>query len=735
MKKLRKAIISLLLVLAMLVSCVVTASAAAKNSKTMYVGVGKADITGPVTRISTGYNSLGDLMEGLLMHMYARAYIVKVGDKSICYVSAEMVHMTESIKPGVLKELKKRGLSQYGEENTMLTATHCHDSTSNVSYYGLYDLVNGVPGFDKDSYNYIVNGICDAIEKADKDLAPGSMSAAYGKTNIHSYNRSLDAAKWDVNYDASKFKNDLDAVENSVDKEMSVISFRHDKGGPCGMIAFFPSHGTSNSIDNRLVGADHKGYAAYKVEQEMGNGYVAAFPQNESGDASPNSPQPQDYHAAFQRPSDKDKSLDPIENEVVAGQEEADWALKILKGGPGITTIKKLSPVIAYNYTTVDFSNVKVDKKYIGKYHMPYDDVDHAKTSEPCIGAAMIAGDEEGAPVDNAKEGTVRNDYKLDKDGKVVRTPVDFDVIDLYGLQKLFKTDLWPIAMHMLRASDYDDEQMEKVVCLAPANLGLMQRTQPFQLFRIGEIAIAGAGFEVNSEQGRRTREVLTNTLKKAGVKKVIFATHANSYSQYITTREEYAAQHYEGASCLYGPWSGAAMTQILDGLAQDMVAGRKSPKGPDMATEIAKLNVSTPAALKDPDPDIGNPGTLKEDVKSTYKIGDTVTAHFEGANPRHITILRNSRRKDLAPDNYSYMYVQVKKDGKWVTLLTDEDPYTYIHFSGTWPNNYTDASVNWLTKKADPGEYRLVYHVISKTGNDSYKVMNAVSSPFTLTK
>jgi len=153
------------------------------------------------------------------------------------------------------------------------------------------------------------------------------------------------------------------------------------------------------------------------------------------------------------------------------------------------------------------------------------------------------------------------------------------------------------------------------------------------------------------------------------------------------------------------------------------------------MATEIAKLNVSTPAALKDPDPDIGNPGTLKEDVKSTYKIGDTVTAHFEGANPRHITILRNSGRKDLAPDNYSYMYVQVKKDDKWVTLLTDEDPYTYIHFSGTWPNNYTDASVNWLTKKADPGEYRLVYHVISKTGNDSYKVMNAVSSPFTLTK
>ncbi|NLD30214.1 MAG: hypothetical protein GX658_07460, partial [Clostridiales bacterium] len=115
--------------------------------------------------------------------------------------------MTESIKPGVLKELKKRGLSQYNEQNTMIAATHAHSSTSNTSWYALYDLINGVPGYDDESYEVIVLGIADAIEQAHEDLAPGSVTLAYGNTNIDSYNRSLLAARANKNYTTTA-KND-----------------------------------------------------------------------------------------------------------------------------------------------------------------------------------------------------------------------------------------------------------------------------------------------------------------------------------------------------------------------------------------------------------------------------------------------------------------------------------------------------------------------------------------------
>ena len=200
MKQLRKVAVALLLALVMVVSVVSTAFAANAKSGSVRVGVGKADITGPITDISTGYNSLGDLMKGLLMRLNARAFIVETNGEPQVYVSAELVHMTESIKPGVLKELKKRGLSQYNEANTMIAATHAHSSTSNTSWYALYDLINGVPGYDDESYEVIVLGIADAIEAATEDLAPGSVTLAYGNTNIDSYNRSLLAARANKNY-------------------------------------------------------------------------------------------------------------------------------------------------------------------------------------------------------------------------------------------------------------------------------------------------------------------------------------------------------------------------------------------------------------------------------------------------------------------------------------------------------------------------------------------------------
>ncbi|MBR1826870.1 MAG: neutral/alkaline non-lysosomal ceramidase N-terminal domain-containing protein [Clostridia bacterium] len=397
MKQLRKVAVALLLALVMVVSVVSTAFAANAKSGSVRVGVGKADITGPITDISTGYNSLGDLMKGLLMRLNARAFIVETNGEPQVYVSAELVHMTESIKPGVLKELKKRGLSQYNEQNTMIAATHAHSSTSNTSWYALYDLINGVPGYDDESYEVIVLGIADAIEKAHEDLAPGSVTLAYGNTNIDSYNRSLLAARANKNYKTTA-KNDTQESWSSVSKEMSLLTFKHDGEGDIGMLSFFPSHGTSNGIDNILVSADHKGYAAYYVEKAKGGDYVAAFAQEDTGDVSPNEPNKKDVTKAFKRPADVDKSLDEIENQIVDGRQEADAALWLQKGGKGVTTIN-LTKTAATNYSVVDFSDIKVDKKYIADHYMPYDDIENAHTTEPCIGAGIIAGDEEGAPV------------------------------------------------------------------------------------------------------------------------------------------------------------------------------------------------------------------------------------------------------------------------------------------------------------------------------------------------
>ena len=155
LKKNGKKLLGLLLAICLLLSSMPAVCAAVPQ---MLVGAAKADITGPITNISTGYNSLGDLMEGLLTRLYARAFVIDDGTTPMVIVSLELVHMTESIKPGVLAALRADGYTRFSEENVMLTATHCHSSTSNTSWFALYDLVNGTPGYDRLSYDIIVQG-------------------------------------------------------------------------------------------------------------------------------------------------------------------------------------------------------------------------------------------------------------------------------------------------------------------------------------------------------------------------------------------------------------------------------------------------------------------------------------------------------------------------------------------------------------------------------------------------
>ena len=88
MKRIQKNLISILLVASMIATLGITGFASASAAGGMRVGVGKADITGPITDISTGYNSLGDLMEGLLMRLYARAFIIESNGQPVVYATA-----------------------------------------------------------------------------------------------------------------------------------------------------------------------------------------------------------------------------------------------------------------------------------------------------------------------------------------------------------------------------------------------------------------------------------------------------------------------------------------------------------------------------------------------------------------------------------------------------------------------------------------------------------------------
>src|SRR5258708_34975874 len=100
------------------------------------------------------------------------------------------------------------------------------------------------------------------------------------------------------------------------------------------------------------------------------------------------------------------------------------------------------------------------------------------------------------------------------------------------------------------------------------------EQVLPLTVALLGQIVIAVGPAEFTTMAGRRVRTALG---KEFGVdpRFVVIAGYANDYANYVTTREEYETQQYEGGSTLFGPWTEAAYRQEYVRLARALKAGQ----------------------------------------------------------------------------------------------------------------------------------------------------------------
>ena len=94
----------------------------------------------------------------------------------------------------------------------------------------------------------------------------------------------------------------------------------------------------------------------------------------------------------------------------------------------------------------------------------------------------------------------------------------------------------------------------------------------PIHLLQLGSTAVVGVPFETTVQAGRRIgAAVLGSSLP---VEAAFVSSLVNDHTDYLTTREEYAAQYYEGASVLFGPQQLAWVAGQARKVANDLVAG-----------------------------------------------------------------------------------------------------------------------------------------------------------------
>ncbi|KAF4595605.1 neutral ceramidase precursor [Ophiocordyceps camponoti-floridani] len=686
------------------------------------VGVGKADITGPVAEVRfSGYANLDQVGTGLRQRLYSRAFIIGKNDTKsrdrFVYVVLDTQSGDTAIRNGVLERLVKLGgdyAAFYNGSNIALTGTHSHAGPGAWSNYLLPQLPN--LGFDRQSYDAIVNGAVLSIKRAHDSLREAFIDIGRLRIPDGAINRSLFA--WLANPHEERVR-----YPDETDKMMTLIRFRRAKDKKLmGCLSWFAVHGTSLLGNNTLVAGDNKGVAAWRLEQDLRgqagvvDDFVAGFSQASVGDTTPN------VLGAY---CDDGSGQCNLEHSTCAdgksqgchgrGPEfrEHDF------GARSCFEMGRRQYVGAKNILIREDSFTTIRGPAVKAFHFHHDmrywkfrlrNGSEATTCPAALGYSFAAGttDWPGA-----------FDFRQGESGKWHANP------------------LWRYVVGLIREPSESQKRCHgaKPILLDVGEMELPYSWAPnvvdIQMFRVGQLLIIVSPSEVTTMSGLRWKAAVAEQAKKLlGMRRplVVLGGPANTYAHYCVTPEEYQVQRYEGASTLYGPHQLEAFINLTVsnmGFLHHNAVGKPLPGPPPPDNREKSLSFVLPYVF-DAHPPGSWFGRVLREPNRRYRHGDVITASFQGANPRSDLRLEGT-------------YAAVEKwriaDNKWQEYRNDEDWFLVFQWRRTNTIlGYSEVDISWDTQgNADLGLYRLRYYGDSKNVLGHLKPVVGISGNFTL--
>ena len=578
-------------------------------------GVGRADITvppgvalagsGPESRSGTGYRQ----------RLYARALVLE--DRSgerLAVVVADLPHFSANLHRLVADRIL--ATTGIGADRLIISATHNHSAAGNYYADKQYNQNTArLAGYDPHIVEFMVSGMTDAVLMAFHGLAPAKL--AWGSTFVVGVTRNRSLAAYCRNPEAGGCHASASGdslAYHAIDTTM--VMLRIERVGPAGVtrpigaFTIFAMHGTVNPSVNTLVDADVHGIVERQLEHHiesswpephdpMAPGAVHLFANSAEGDVSPA------WSAQSRCPPPIPGRIDPL----------------LAPRGPGETwDFVAPAPAVAARCVALALA----DMKRIGGL----------------VSDSVIAlFDRLGAALQDTF--TIRRAFatmRLPGTGGLCGSPVvgsgtgggsEDAVTRVRGWRYL----IWPWPLLAFeeggRAIDAGshDCQSPKRTLMAPLQQviigphGLPDAVQ-FTVVRVGSLVLAAVPVEATTVVGMRWRDALVAGATRAGwpATRAAIIGLANGYLQYVPTAEEYALQHYEGASALYGPASDKVFGDALRALAEQLPvsAGTASPP------------VSVPALMANP----GKPSRIlpiANDAAATPLMASQLTATCHG--------------------------------------------------------------------------------------------------------
>ncbi|HUP93205.1 MAG TPA: neutral/alkaline non-lysosomal ceramidase N-terminal domain-containing protein [Solimonas sp.] len=700
---------------------------------------------------------------GIHLRLYARAFAIEspCNGKRVMFVSDDLGAISALLHQEILAAVAADPALAplYNADNVMLSSTHTHNAGGgfgvpvlpdesaslpaliNTPAVWLESLVFSNANYDDDNFRAIVDGTVRTMRRAHANLEAhpqaASIRLAVSQLLNANINRSPPAYQQNA---ASERGRDLDLAghEVNVDKRVVQVNFIRPDGSAAGVINWFAVHPTSMSNHALLISSDNKGHAALGFEQLMGTRYqpdgvdpagadnfVAAFAQTDEGDTVPdlfvfdpdvdggNGPgQGVPYYV-------RGGTLEPYEFEqpgYMRGQQEAtaingtkQLAAALAQFGQGTA----LSGPVDFRFFYADFSADEItDPEVLAQLQAPDSPdnlYDGAKTTcGTALGVGFGVGGVNGpgfgaagftcnADAPSPYLDQIRNGYNglYNGTGYVVveqdNTPLQ---VPFNGVAAT--TVAAPVLCTVQRAEPQYACQDEKPV-LFPSDTNPV----PFQLFRIGNLAVLGVPFEVTTMSGRRLRKTVLDALSPVGIDTVVIAGMANDYLHYLATREEYSAQMYEGASTYAGPWELAAVQQESRKLALSLANGEAAPAG--LPAAVLSTGPASPITVDSP----ADFGSVVTDALASYAQGDTVDVSFVSGYPGN----------DLKTMS-SYLYVE-RRDaaGLWQVVAIDGRP----ELNFIW--NSSPSLLNSELNQSGPSTAQALWKIPRNTPAGTYRI------------
>ncbi|NIR49415.1 hypothetical protein GWO43_12985 [candidate division KSB1 bacterium] len=629
---------------------------------TFMAGAAKVDITPPPGYPMGGFAVAGKFSRGWWTRLYAKAiYLQDIDGNRIALVSCDLQSMPAGLADKVAQIVGQQIKTAHpdsaflGREQIILVGTHTHHSPGNFfSSAGYNAIASPQSGFDKILFAFLASRIARAIYHAVSAREPAVLKQASIQLPNLSRNRSLPAFEKNpvqernaiLSQAADSEQAQLSDLPPSVVSEVALQAVDNTltvfevtakdpaKKIPIAVAAFFAAHPTVMGPETQVYSSDVFGVASTLVEQQLrrqsfdGTPVVAIF-NGAEGDVSLNW-------------TDQNRN-----NTLRLGNTLAEGILE------GMSKAKQLTNgELSFRYRMLEIKDSKVTDLYDEADALCVSTEEMRTAKDPYPGIGTFGGAEDGR--------TIFYDFGL-------REGFTSEECDAKQGYKAFL--LKEVLSKVLQIPEESiigklAEDIVKQALKLPTEI-------PLGVYSIGSTVFVTLPGEFTVALGNRIRNTIQ---KKTGADSVILIGLANEYLSYFTTPSEYNAQHYEGASTMYGQVAGLFIEQELGRVTEmpkntsDFDRTKKYAAGPRVQKDFAKISAQEPWPL------LEGLQTLLQDT-----TGGKVYRNFPQFPWWEEPIVLSSMEADSDgawPGFHPSVSIQRKEAGGWKPLAISSDLY-----------------------------------------------------------